>query len=77
MMDGKQELLHVNVQTGDFTCQSQEGADVTELQSVSERLDGSTDGRKNHNQVADGVPCSDRDNRDRLETPEHLCDWMM
>lgn len=45
---------------GPLTCQSEERADVSELEPVSKRLDGAADGRKNHDQVADCVPCSER-----------------
>lgn len=39
------------------TCQSQKGADVSALQPIAKCLNGPTDGRKDHYQVADSVPC--------------------
>lgn len=42
--------------TNTDSCQSKERADVAKLEAVSERLNGSINGRKDHNQVADSVP---------------------
>lgn len=43
-----------------LTWKTKKRADITKLQAVPERLDGSIYGRKNHYQVADSVPCSNR-----------------
>lgn len=40
-----------------LTCQSQEREDVSPLQSIAKRLNGSTNGRQDHYQVAHCVPC--------------------
>lgn len=46
-----------------LTCQSEERADVAKFEAISKRLDGPVNGRKDHNQVADSVPCSTRHQR--------------
>lgn len=40
-----------------LTCQSKERADVSTLKSIAKRLNGPTNGRKDHYQVANSVPC--------------------
>lgn len=42
------------------TCQSKERADIAKLKAITKRLDCPTNGRKDHNQVANSVPCSKR-----------------
>lgn len=44
------------------TCQSEERADVTKLKAITKSLDSPTNGRKDHNQVADCVPCTKTQN---------------